>query len=119
MPRDAVYGLSLHKFSGPPYTSSGASARTWDKTSATTLYAKWTAKTYTVNFDQQSGSGGTSSVTATYGSAMPSITVPTRTGYTFGGYYTSTNGIGTQYYTSGWPAEFMQNFQKTPCQPAC
>jgi uncharacterized repeat protein (TIGR02543 family) len=82
------------------YTASGASARTWDKTSATTLYAKWTAKTYTVTLDQQSGSGGTASVTATYGNAMPTITVPTRTGYTFGGYYTSSGGGGTQYYTA-------------------
>ena len=82
------------------YTSSGASARIWDKTSDTTLYAKWTANTYTVTLNMQSGSGGTSSVTATYGSSMPSITVPTRSGYTFGGYYTGTNGSGTQYYTA-------------------
>ena len=56
--------------------------------------------TYTITLDRQSGSGGTTSVTATYGSAMPSITVPTRIGYTFGGYYTRTSGSGTQYYTS-------------------
>ncbi|MBO5102987.1 MAG: InlB B-repeat-containing protein [Clostridia bacterium] len=65
-----------------------------------TLYAKWTPKTYTVTLDKQSGSGGTSSVTATYTQAMPTATAPTRTGYTFGGYYTGTNGSGTQYYTS-------------------
>ena len=82
------------------YTASGASVRSWNKTAATTLYAKWTAKTYTVMLDRESGSGGTESVTATYGSAMPSITRPTRTGYTFGGYYTSTDGTGTQYYTA-------------------
>ncbi len=82
------------------YTASGTSARTWDKTSATTLYAKWTANTYTVTLDRQSGSGGSSSVTATYDSAMPSITLPTRSNYTFGGYYTSTGGSGMQYYTA-------------------
>ena len=82
------------------YTASGASARNWDKTSATTLYAKWTGNTYTVTLNRQSGSGGSASVTARYGSAMPSITVPTRTGYTFGGYFTAANGGGTQYYTS-------------------
>ena len=69
-------------------------------TTATTLWAHWTASTYTVTLDMQSGNGGTSGVTATYGSAMPSITVPTRSGYTFGGYYTETNGNGTQYYTA-------------------
>ena len=82
------------------YTASGTSVRTWDRTSAATLYAKWTANTYTVTLDRQSGSGGTASVTATYGKAMPSITVPTRSGYAFGGYYTSTGGSGTQYYTA-------------------
>ncbi len=54
----------------------------------------------TVTFDAIGGTGGTTSVAATYGSAMPSITVPTRTGYTFGGYWTGTNGSGTQYYNA-------------------
>ncbi len=67
---------------------------------AATLYPFWTANTYTVSLDRQSGAGGTSSVTATYGQSMPSITVPTRSGYTFGGYYTSTAGSGTQSYTA-------------------
>jgi uncharacterized repeat protein (TIGR02543 family) len=65
----------------------------------TTLYAKWTGKTYNITFDKQSGTGGTNSVTATYGAAMPTATKPTRTGYTFGGYWDATSG-GTQYYTS-------------------
>ena len=80
------------------YKADGTSAKNWDRTSATTLYAKWTAIQYTVTLNQQSGSGGTASVTVTYNAAMPSITKPTRTGYTFGGYYTATNGGGTQYY---------------------
>ncbi len=83
------------------YTASGASARSWDKTSATTLYAQWTANKYTVTLNNQSATtAGTTSVSASYGSAMPSITVPKKTGYTFGGYYTGTNGSGTQYYTA-------------------
>ena len=60
----------------------------------------WTANQYTVTLDQQSGSGGTTAVTATFDAAMPDITVPTKTGYTFGGYYTETNGGGTQYYNT-------------------
>ena len=80
------------------YNANGGSVRSWDKTSNTTLYAKWTANTYTVSFDKQSGTGGSNSVTATYGSAMPSMTRPTRTGYTFGGYYDQKDGAGTQYY---------------------
>ena len=82
------------------YNANGTSARTWNIANNTTLYAHWTAKSYTVTLNKQSGSGGTSSVTATYGNAMPSITVPTRTGYTFAGYYSGTNGSGTKYYNA-------------------
>ena len=64
------------------------------------FYPVLTANTYTVKLDKDGGTGGTSSVTATYDSAMPSITIPTRTGHTFGGYYTEKNGGGKQYYTS-------------------
>lgn len=57
-------------------------------------------KSYTVTLSKQGGSGGTSSVTVKYGSSMPYATAPTKSGYTFGGYYSSTNGSGTKYYDS-------------------
>ena len=82
------------------YNSNGTSARAWDNASDKTLYAYWTANEYTVTLDRQSGSGGDGSVTATYDSLMPSISVPSRTGYTFNGYYSGTNGSGTKYYNS-------------------
>lgn len=53
-----------------------------------------------INLDRQSGSGGTPSVSGWTGDAMPTITIPTRLGYMFGGYYTGTNGIGEQYYSA-------------------
>ena len=65
-----------------------------------TITANFAPNTYSVTLDQQSGSGGTTSITTTYNSAMPSATAPTRTGYTFQGYFTGTNGSGTQYYTN-------------------
>ena len=91
-----------YTFAGWYTASSGGTRVTTSSTvpaSDTTLWAHWTASTYTVTLDMQGGNGGTASVTATYGSAMPAIAVPTRSGYSFGGYYTEANGGGSQYYT--------------------
>ena len=64
------------------------------------LYAKYDNK-FTVTLNQKGGSGGTQSVTATYGQPMPQITIPTRAGYTFAGYYDiDASTGGTQYYTA-------------------
>lgn len=82
------------------YNSVGGSKRHWDKTNGATLYAKWTANTYTVTFDAQGGVGGTSQATLNYGATMPTIELPTRTGYIFGGYFTEPDGQGTQYYST-------------------
>ena len=66
-----------------------------------TYTAHWTTKIYTVTLDNQGATtAGTESVSATFDAAMPNITVPTRTGYIFGGYYTETNGGGTKYYNA-------------------
>ncbi len=81
------------------YDENMVSVSYWNiTTNPSTLYAKWTVKQYTVNLDKQGGTGGTSSVTVNYDSAMPSATAPSRTGYTFKGYYSEQNGGGTQYY---------------------
>ena len=76
-----------------------AKGATYSANADVTLYAKWTANTYTVTFNKQSGTGGTNSVTATYDATMPSATMPTRTGYTFNGYFDATSG-GTKYYNA-------------------
>ena len=80
------------------YNANGSSAKNWDKTSNTTLYAQWTPNTYTVTLDGQGATtAGSTSVTATYNAAMPSATMPAKTGYTFNGYYDAASD-GTQYY---------------------
>ena len=66
----------------------------------TTLYAQWAKPTFTVTLDPQGGTDGTTSVEATYGEEMPEATMPQREGFTFGGYFTETNGGGTQYYNA-------------------
>ena len=97
------------------YTASGESAHVWDQMSDMTLYAKWIeAEKYTVTFDRQGGSGGSSSVVAMYGSAMPFIAVPTRSGYIFDGYWSGANGSGVQYYdASGKSARMCDMSSKT------
>ncbi|MCU6791576.1 InlB B-repeat-containing protein [Paenibacillus sp. WQ 127069] len=64
-------------------------------TGNTTLYAKWTLNNYTVTF---SSNGGTavSSQTIGYNNTATTPTAPTRTGYTFGGWYTDT-GLTTPF----------------------
>ena len=64
-----------------------------------TLYAKWTAKTFTVTFDANGGSTSTASKTVTYASTYGTLPTPTRTGYTFSGWYTAKSG-GTQITSS-------------------
>ena len=82
------------------YNANGGSAKNWDKTAATTLYAKWTANQYTITFDRCGGTGGTESATATYDADLPAITLPTRTGHTFAGYFNESAGKGTKYYNA-------------------
>ena len=88
--------------SGASYSNQQSVSNLADNGETITLFAQWTAKTSTISFDQNGGEGGqTASVTATYGQNMPTpITLPTRYGHTFGGYYDGEGGTGTQYYTA-------------------
>lgn len=58
------------------------------------LYAHWTedVKTYTVSFDANGGIAGTGSKSVKNGSTYGTLPEPTRSGYTFGGWYTSATG---------------------------
>ena len=80
------------------YTANMTSARNWDiderlldpQVTEVTLYAKWIGNTVTL--DPQGGTGGSTSVTATYGQPLPSgLTAPTKPGYEFKGYYSIEN----------------------------
>jgi uncharacterized repeat protein (TIGR02543 family) len=58
-----------------------------------TLYAQWTANTYTVTFD--GNTGGTPSLgskSVTYASTYGTLATVTKTGYTFAGWFTATSG---------------------------
>jgi len=61
-----------------------------------TLYAKWTANTYTVSFDLgYPGGGNPNSMEVTYDAVYGTLPAPTRAGYRFGGWFTAESG-GTQ-----------------------
>ena len=99
-----------------------------------TLKATWGTNTYKVTLDNQGATtAGTAEVYYQYNTTNTingvtcyyytdvtlktcvtngtTITVPTKTGYTFGGYYSGTNGTGTQYVDS--KGVFMNNIYKT------
>ena len=99
-----------------------------------TLYAHWTPITYTITLNNQSStSAGTTTAYYQYNTTKTvngtlcyyyttnaltacltnghTITKPTKTGYTFGGYYTGTNGSGTQYVDAN--GKFINNIYQT------
>ena len=63
-----------------------------------TLYAVWTANTYTLYYNTAGGSGAGSN-TVTYDAGLPELhIVPARNGYSFLGYYDKADGQGNLYY---------------------
>ena len=69
------------------YKDDGTSARTWNKTSNTILYAQWTINSYKVTWEANGGnwSGSTADkvVTYNYGATIAEQAEPTRVGYEF------------------------------------
>ena len=104
--------------SGTTYT---ANSSTITLTANTTLYAQWTAATLTVTTDEQSGSTIDSVSTTTGGTIASSPGTPTRSGYTFNGWFTtSTGGSAITFpYTHGQTANFTLYAQWSEVGPTC
>jgi uncharacterized repeat protein (TIGR02543 family) len=68
----------------------------YNNTNNITLYAKWTAGTYTLTFDAQGGSSANSQQ-VTYGAIINVLPETVRLGYTFEGWFTEANGDGAKY----------------------
>ncbi|MGN1004298.1 MAG: InlB B-repeat-containing protein [Oscillospiraceae bacterium] len=84
--------------SGTRYAAGG----TYTLNADLTLYAQWTADTYTVTYNANGGSGAPDSQTKTHDVDLTlSSTTPTRSGYTFDSWNTSTDGSGTRYAAGG------------------
>lgn len=68
-----------------------------------TLYAVWSARTYTISYNANGGSGGPGSQTKTHGIKMLISRVePTRSGYTFLGWSTSPSASSASYQPGEW-----------------
>ena len=88
------------------YNSKMESVRNWDKTSAVTLWAKWTVR---VTLGKNGGTGGDSYVTVIYNQPFPTRAMPTKSGYTFGGYFVSASSkTGQCYNTDGTGTSTMK-----------
>lgn len=67
------------------------------------LYAQWTALSYSVTYNEQGGST-VSDTTYTTGGSITLPSTPTRSGYTFNGWFTSSTGgtaLTSPYYPTG------------------
>ena len=65
-----------------------------------TVAATFTPKSCTITFDKEGGDDGDDGETATYDADMPTIDIPSKEGYIFGGYWDGDDGTGNQYYNS-------------------
>lgn len=71
------------------------SSTIFNGTSNITLYAQWTANTYTVTLNPNGGTVSPTSISITYDNTYGILPIPTRNNYEFLGWYTSVSG-GTQ-----------------------
>ncbi|MFT5473150.1 MAG: hypothetical protein ACI856_001477, partial [Kiritimatiellia bacterium] len=99
-----------YSFSGWNTATNGAgtayvAAGTYATNVAATLYAQWTPATYTVSYDGNGSTGGAPPADQTKTHELDLTLAGTgtlvRTGHTFGGWNTMTNGSGTAYATGG------------------
>jgi uncharacterized repeat protein (TIGR02543 family) len=104
---DAAYGLlgvpsrAGYAFggwwTGDDGTGSEITATTLVMTAGThTLYAKWTPNSYTVTYNAEDGLVTPTSKSVAFGAAYGLLATPTRTGYTFGGWWSDPPGVGAE-----------------------
>ena len=84
-----------YTFDGWYYNGNKVESGAWKIDTNATLTARWTKNQYTVTLDANGGTGVDASQTVTYDSSY-TLPTPTRTGYTFGGWF-----CGTTQYTGG------------------
>jgi uncharacterized repeat protein (TIGR02543 family) len=73
--------------------SIGAGGASYTPTADSTIYAKWNGGTSVITYEYNGATGGNTTVSSSYTSGGTAITLPTptKTGYTFGGWYREAN----------------------------
>ncbi|MBO7721595.1 MAG: InlB B-repeat-containing protein [Kiritimatiellae bacterium] len=94
-----------YAFSNWQYGSSAQTANPYAFTASTSNAGKYTAtftgRVYRAILNSNGGSGGESSVSAQYASALPALaSLPVRSGYEFDGYTDRSDGSGVKYYNA-------------------
>jgi uncharacterized repeat protein (TIGR02543 family) len=82
--------------------SAGSAGASYSPSANVTLYAKWIGDAYAVTYNYNSATGGNSTTSASFtvGSSALTLPTPTKTGYTFGGWY-SDAGLTTSVGSAG------------------
>ena len=80
-------------------TATYQSGSTYQFTDSTTLYAISDKDNFILTFDANGGTVSPASISAKYDSTIGPLPTPTRTGYTFTGWYTASNGGTVRNYT--------------------
>jgi uncharacterized repeat protein (TIGR02543 family) len=116
----AATNLTSNAFTRTGYTFAGwntaangsgtsyANGASFPFTANTTLYAQWTANTLTITYNSQGGSAISNGTTTTGGAIATSPGTPTRAGFAFNGWFTSSSGGSaiTFPYTHGQTSNF-------------
>ena len=97
-PTRAGYTFLGWSTSASATTASYSPGATYSSNGNTTLYAVWSAKTYTITYNANGGSGAPPAQTKSYGQTIYlSSTKPTRSGYTFIGWGYVSSATGAAY----------------------
>ena len=109
------YGTAITAPANP--TKTGYTFAGWDKVVPVTMpaenitiTAKWDVNRYTITFNSNGGSA-VSAITQNYGTAITAPANPTKTGYTFAGWY-SNSSLTTKYNFTTMPANNITLYAK-------
>jgi uncharacterized repeat protein (TIGR02543 family) len=98
-------------YSNSRFTGDAVTSIPQGSTGNIALYAKFTVNQYTITFDSNEGSAVTA-ITQNYGTSVSAPADPTRSGFTFDGWYTDDTTFLNAYTFSTMPAQSVTVYAK-------